>query len=93
MDFRTYTPCSDPEPGVPCEPNGPDDVGHATVRLEQTSSGALRLMTLRTNDPRDRPVGRAEPVRVVRAGILEIGSGSESWGLCKPPSYDPICGA
>lgn len=94
MTFRTYTPCDQPSPGVPCEPVGTiDDTGRATVQLQRSAAGALAMRIVTSNDQPDWPTGKVLPLRARQSGVLQVGTGDQTWGLCLPPAYDPICGA
>jgi hypothetical protein len=82
------------DPSEPCETPGVNlGVGKATVQLESTASGQS-MRTLTSNDHKSWPVAQRAPARLLRAGVMELASGTtSSWGLCKAPASDPICGA
>lgn len=93
-DFRTYVWCTMPQPGVPCEdPDDLTDAGHATVQLQPGSSGALRMRVVSSNDQTDWPTGTTFTLTPKRRGVLEVDGRGGSWGLCRPPATDEICGA
>ena len=91
--FRTYTTCPSDDAAVPCEPNGPEEVGRADLELSEASGRAVRARVVRSNDETDVPSGRTLDVSSPSDGVVVLGSGADAVTFCRAGAYVHDCGA
>jgi hypothetical protein len=78
---------------VPCEPNGPEQVGRATLLFEPDGRGGVRARVLGGNDEPDLPTGTLLPASLPADGVLVLGAGEREFGVCRDGASDDRCGA
>ncbi|MEQ3551199.1 hypothetical protein WIS52_12025 [Pseudonocardia nematodicida] len=92
LTFRTYETCPSSRPGVPCESQGPEDVGR--VELQITGSGrSASARVLDSNDEPEVPTGDVLPVETPAPGVVSLGSGDRTFVLCADGVTHLDCGA
>ena len=93
LTFRTYETCPSQRPGVPCEPDGPQQVGRVELRIYDVGGGPWVAEVVTSNDEPEFPVGDLLPVEEPAPGVVLLGSGDRTLVFCKDGVTHDGCGA
>ncbi|BBF98964.1 hypothetical protein PSA01_09130 [Pseudonocardia saturnea] len=93
MTFRTYETCPSQRPGVPCEPDGPQQVGRVDLRIYDVGGGPWVAEVVASNDEPEFPVGDLLPVEEPAPGVVLLGSGDRTLVFCTDGATHDGCGA